>query len=352
MIVARMKIFGFALIGLMALNPFDAAAQVPLYISNPEKSADSSDDEVRLRSQSQMDINNIFMGNNYDKLELIYSSYLSSKTRTGSGLWMLEMFHIALEQPYIDTYEKNEISNRFFQTFLGRWLAKYPNSEAAHIAQANNSYQRAWNLALQSRSGPLTDSEKRLVTHYIGEAQSYLKHHRPTDTQNPYWDLLHLRLATLVGEERKNFDQILNSALDRVPNFYPLYFAAVSYYASYSEDPALDIDRLAQLAIERSRKTDGDGMYARIYWLANDWAFGDQIFSSPHFKWPLMKKGMDDVLTRWPSDWNRSKFAYYACLMRDKPQTAKLVRDIKDPYRNEFWSREGSFNRCKSWALE
>jgi hypothetical protein len=63
-----------------------------------------------------------------------------------------------------------------------------------------------------------------------------------------------------------------------------------------------------------------------------------------------MKKGIDDVLKRYPDQWNINNFALFACLAKDKKMAKELLDLIKEPPMLQVWKSESKYLRYKSWA--
>jgi hypothetical protein len=59
-----------------------------------------------------------------------------------------------------------------------------------------------------------------------------------------------------------------------------------------------------------------------------------------------MKKGIDDVLARYPDAWNLNNFARFACLRGDKEKTAELIRRIGPEPMMQVWQARRNYERC------
>jgi hypothetical protein len=58
-----------------------------------------------------------------------------------------------------------------------------------------------------------------------------------------------------------------------------------------------------------------------------------------------MSRGIDDVLARYPDDWNRNWFANFACEAADWRKGAGIIGDR--PWIPEAWPDRASFDACK-----
>ena len=93
-------------------------------------------------------------------------------------------------------------------------------------------------------------------------------------------------------------------------------------------------------------------MYARIYWSASQTQYGRDLFTDSDVIWEKMKKGIDDVLKRYPDQWNINNFALFACLANDKEKARELFNLIKQPIIWKVWKSEADYQQYKAWANE
>jgi hypothetical protein len=65
--------------------------------------------------------------------------------------------------------------------------------------------------------------------------------------------------------------------------------------------------------------------------------------------WPKMKVGFEDLIARYPNDWNLNNFAIYSCMARDKPKIVELLKKIGGRFLDSAWS-EGVMEFCTKFA--
>jgi hypothetical protein len=146
------------------------------------------------------------------------------------------------------------------------------------------------------------------------------------------------------------FEALVEEGLKREPLYYQLYFAAVRFFTpKWGGDPT-KIEAFADAAVARTQKDEGFSLYARIYWVASQYQYGSSLFSQTGVVWPKMKRGIHDVLARYPDQWNVNNFAYFACLAGDRDEAKKLIGMIKGPPSVQAWRRQENFSRCAAWA--
>jgi hypothetical protein len=157
-------------------------------------------------------------------------------------------------------------------------------------------------------------------------------------------------IATGLGMNRSEFQKIIDEGLNKYPLYYQLYFSALNYFAPKWHGNAKDIEEFANSAVARTKDQEGLGMYARIYWAASQYQYGERLFIDSNVVWEKMKRGIDDVLKRYPDQWNINNFALFACFAKDKQKARELFNLIKEPPILQVWKSESNYLRYKSWA--
>ena len=147
------------------------------------------------------------------------------------------------------------------------------------------------------------------------------------------------------------FSKLINEGLERYPSFYQIYFSAIDYFSPKWGGNALSIERFAMDAVKRTQSTEGFGIYARVYWYASQTQYSEKLFSDSQVNWVTMKNGIDDVLKKFPDEWNIQNFAKFSCVAGDKAKTAELIQRSKAPPLLNAWSESVSYyQQCKNWA--
>jgi hypothetical protein len=132
--------------------------------------------------------------------------------------------------------------------------------------------------------------------------------------------------------------------------YYSTYFEITNRNLPKWGGTADKVDRVAREAVERTRATDGTGLYARIYWFAYNGQYSDDLFEDSAVDWTEMSQGMDDILARYPSQYNINHFAHFACLAGDYSKARELMARIKYQPMIELWGGLFSYYSCKLWA--
>lgn len=285
----------------------------------------------------------------FDRIEQLHRQYLTEKTRTKSGVWELGLLHDGLT---IDIWNMPGTiikDGSMWDGHFAEWEAAYPQSEMLHLMRTR-TYMAIIDDVLRNRPPQgLTQDQARVVREQLDNAESYIRRHRPADAKDPYWDQLNIRLATWRGMERADFDRMLREAVTRHPSYFDLYFQAVTYYVYNADDAPRAIEAMARDAAMRSRETEGQSAYARVMWSASG------FMNAPTFKklvdWPMMKRSFDDILARYPDDWNRAALARFACWAGDRKKAAEILPKLENAHIAGIWRGSDSYLECRRFAL-
>ncbi|WP_211233955.1 hypothetical protein [Chitinilyticum litopenaei] len=167
----------------------------------------------------------------------------------------------------------------------------------------------------------------------------------------PWWysSLINIeRLAT--SDTAQEHSAMVAEGLRRHPAYYPIFF---EHTVDLTSKAGADTAALAQFAKQAGNSAqDGQSMYARIYWYA-DWSqYRGRLFIDGKAEWPLMRAAFDDLLRRYPSDWNKSGYAYFACVAGDQAVARRLLAELGPRVSLDAWSAGGQsyLKKCQRWA--
>lgn len=161
-----------------------------------------------------------------------------------------------------------------------------------------------------------------------------------------------LTVAKAQSWSENEFYKLLDEALDKHPQFYEIYFRAIDYLQPKWHGSIQEIEEFANYALSKSNKYEDNGMYARIYWYVSQAEYGHDLFTKSKVKWEKMKLGINDVIAKYPDQWNINNFAVFSCLANDKKMTRKLMSMIEGRPIISVWKDGRFFERCKEFGLK
>jgi len=287
----------------------------------------------------------------YSELEAMADEYRASESKTPAGKWKLSLFYEGLE----NFYAACDVDVNAFDTgcddVIAKWIERYPDSPAAHLAKAGLLIDRAWKRRGTGYGSEVNEEDWQPFFDGITEARAYLESVKPIAAKDPEWYHAMMTVAIAQSWPTDKFASLLDEALDRYPLNYSLYRSGVNYYLPKWHGSAKQVEAFARAAVERTRATEGLGLYVRVYWYASADQFGDDLFSDSDVVWADMKTGIDDVLKAYPDQWNVNSFARFACLAGDNQKAHELIGRIRGDPDPAIWGYDPwLFRRCHWWA--
>ena len=280
----------------------------------------------------------------YKALNRMENEFRQTRSRTGSGIWKLSVFHwrvLTELGPRGDEGQCDDRSTNFFQG----WLAASPTEPAPYIARAAVLEVYAWCIRGSGYAHSVSEQAFERFGAKVDEARKILTEHRNIASVDPHYYAVMERIYIDQGAEKSDFNQLLDEATSREPDYHYLYFNAYRYFQPQWYGSDAEVDDLARYAAARTARAEGLGLYARFYWFALDC----NCAIDRSIDWPTMKKAMRDVMARYPSDWNAANFARISCLMKDPKEAASWFARVEKDY-TQAWGDKNEMHRCESVA--
>ena len=300
--------------------------------------ADSSDDQV-VRDAIGKRVYALMDAQDFAGLNKLAADFRTTKARTPSGVWKLRVFYMSVSYHIAQAQPDGECVSTSLP-MLKRWLAADPSAPAPVIAQASVVLEQAW----CKRHDDAWGYDSFLAD--AAQADRLLEEHKTTASIDPEYYATAEDVGFVTKPDKADFDRLLTEGIAHEPSYYGLYFSALKYYLPDTHGSTEEVERIARLAMDKTKETDGIGAYARVYWVYVD--CGCSIWESA-VDWQLMKRSMADVAARYPADWNRVNFAKIACQMGDGTEAARYLRQLKKD-NGLAWADQDEHQKCLAIA--
>lgn len=305
--------------------------------------------EAKERKAIIANVHRLMEAGDFTALEALAERYRNPEERTGSGVWKLESFHNGIGSA-LEGEQKDQAFWDQAAWFVDEWLESKPATPTSHLAAAMWLLQRAWSYRGTGYARTVPKENWAPFQEYVEKARLYLLEHKAQAERDPGWYVLMLQVGQLQSWAPEQFQLVFEEAVEKHPNYYGIYFTATSYLLPKWSGDAQSIENFARLAMRGTSATEGAGMYARVYWVAIDSQFRTGFPGNSKVDWAMMSKGMDDVLAKYPADWNIQHFAYYSCLAGDREKTASLLSRMQEPANMSAWRKKEVYAQCRKWA--
>ncbi len=301
-------------------------------------------------------VNELFQGEEFAKLEQIYAELNSSRKRFPSGEPML----IAYWQGIIRTMQEAEADSAKWQNIeaiLTRWLKTHPESVVANMMSGYQYFMRARHLHLEASGSAghrLEQMKDKIGLGYLSKAKEVLERNKTYSDKDILWHIAMMEIGRFQAAPRAELEQFYLTAAKRDPYLWIIYFCAMRELMPYwGEGDALpdELEKHAQAAVGYTKEKEGEALYALVY---REYFLGDKtkdIFAVTKVDWSHMKRGFEDLNSRYPSLWNLNSYAFFACMAKDKSITRELLKKIAGKPVERVWSMvPAMYYRCTEWA--
>lgn len=306
-------------------------------------------DEHAERAEVMTMVGALMEARDFETLEALAEQYRSTEARTGSGVFMLTRYYDGVSN-YFNTRDRDAVIWNDRAALAEAWWNAYPDSPTPRLVTAQLLANTAWSYRGGGYVRTVPPDRWEAFRRQNAEAFAFISKQKSVAARDPYWYELTLRLGQRDSMDDATYMAIFDEAVARYPRFYPLYFGAVNNFSPKWGGSAEAIESFARHALKKVRRKDRAALYTRIYWVASQNQYGSDLFTDSYVDWPLMRRGIDDVLARYPTDWNLQNFAFFACRALDKPKTRELMGRITAPPDGKAWESVEAYEKCREWA--
>lgn len=228
-------------------------------------------------------------------------------------------------------------------------IAAAPHSASSPILLAQAFYWHGWSIRGHGFANTVTPEGWKQFARYVELARQTLEANKATSSVDPTWYETMLYVAQAQSWTQERVNSLLEEALQKEPLHYSTYFAAVDYLLPMWGGSLEQIEAFADNAVARTRRWEGNGMHARIFWYVEQ-RIGTELFERKSI-WPKMKAGFEDVVKKYPDLWNKNAYARYGCQAGDFAVPKKFMPEIvKNPMLDAWKNNQKLFDNCKAIA--
>lgn len=240
-----------------------------------------------------------------------------------------------------------------YQSIVEMQQRDYPRSVANTLAASQFWKSWAWNARGTTYASDVSPESWKLYKERLEKSRQILETAKPFASANPLWYYQMLNIATEQSWDEKRYGALFKEATKRYPDFVFFYFAYVTYLTPKWGGSAELFEAFVEQTAEATRATEGDGMYARLYWSYDGQQVRGNLFDKTPADWTRMKRGFEDLLKRYPdSRWLLNNFASFACRAGDRATFEELVPSIGHVAISAAWPSGYSLATCKATLVE
>ncbi|MEG0184446.1 MAG: hypothetical protein RR704_13455 [Stenotrophomonas sp.] len=247
---------------------------------------------------------------------------LRDGARNRSGALKIARFYICMSR-HIGTERQDVQHWNTWTEWAARWVKQSPRSPAAHIMSARVPLNLAWSYRGGGYSAEVGAQDWAPFREYTAVASDYLQANKAVAKRDPYWYEMAALIALREDGEPSRIMAVFDEGTQAFPAYDPLYLMVMANFTPHWHGDVQQMEDFAQRALLRAPKKQRAALYARMYWSATDSLPGQEVFQHSQVDWPLMRRGLEDITSQYPTDWNLLAATRYACLASDIPMLRK-----------------------------
>ena len=172
---------------------------------------------------------------------------------------------------------------------------------------------------------------------------------KPKASALPNWYELMIEIQSSLGRPASERQKTFVEGATRFKTYFPMYFSMENYLEPKWGGSWKAVDDFAKWSVNNTKGSEGQTMYARIYWLVAQGVTRDKnLFKDTLANWPMMKAGFEDLMKRHPkSKWNLNNFAAFSCLAGDKATFLSLRKQMNRDVLEAAWPDNNSLDLCE-----
>lgn len=293
----------------------------------------------------------LFRAGDFATLEKQAADYRGGSARTLSGYASLDLFYNSFDaySPYGDIDDPRIGS-------VKRWIAAYPRSATALIVmgillkdQALAFGQLAHTSGLAGTNALMGTAPEKFVSRLL-DAERFLKSHEKQLRDDPYYYRLLIDVASLRGATEQEIMGLFLAGQNRTPANYGLAYQALIQLADKWNYDKSRIDAFIREATDASQPQEGDSFYVNLYWWMSVTHYKWKLFEEVSADWPRLKRGMADMLKRYPGPYNANRYALMACLAGDRQTTKSMLDQVGLSPDADVWQARQYIDQCWTWS--
>lgn len=288
-------------------------------------------------------------------LERMNAEYRKSGRFDPDGASQLELFRDGVDMVFDRKIKDKERYLKEVDLMTLQWAKEHPRSGLAHALHAKSLLEHAYSYRGTTFANEVPPEAWKYYHDYLQQAAAYLRDHADAALTDSHAHYVLIGVGRGLSWDDEQLAAIAEDGLKRNPEDITLHQTMVNSLLPKWGGNAKVLDSYIQKAAVQTRALYGSGMYAMLYSQAAVGQYGSALFEGSHADWDKMKQGFEDILSRFPaSAHQRNRYAWTACVARDKATLQRLLGEIGTEVRLDAWGNnpERSLETCQRMAGE
>lgn len=289
----------------------------------------------------------------FAELERLYATYGAAGVRSPlTGTPRVKHFWMGIGKFADSTLNVSEEYYAQLDALTAQWAREHPQSVLAQLLYADSLMTHAWVFRGQGYANTVSPASWEAFGKYLNLALEQLRRSEKLAAKDSSWNSLMLRVGRGLGWRVDQLLPVFEAGIAKNPDHDDLYFAMQTSLLPRWGGDLEAVDRYIAWVTQTTKDKRGMEMYARLYAAVSATELEQALFTSSRASWPKMKAGFEDLLSRYPYVDHHNRYAYFACMAKDRPALQQQLDLIGNGFNAIFWgnSPEKTFQECKAFA--
>ena len=288
-------------------------------------------------------------------LERLNAEHRKSGRFDPDGKSQLGLFRDGIDMVFNRKLKDKERFLTEFDALTLQWAKEHPRSGFAHALHAKALLEHAYSYRGHTFANEVPPEAWKYYNDYLQKAATYLRDHADVALTDSYAHYVLIGIGRGMSWNSAQLVAIAEDGLKRNPEDVGLHETMASSLLPKWGGNAKGLDNYINKAAVQTRALYGTGMYAMLYSSAAAGQYGSALFENSHADWDKMKQAFEDILARFPAGAHqRNRYAWTACVAKDKATLQRLLGEIGAEVRLEAWGNnpDRSFETCQRMAAQ
>jgi len=285
----------------------DYAQATPCYLNGAEVICDGVAAIAKLNASLN---SRLMQATAFDAVESTYSDLCGRQTPLVDGRWPIIAFDDSLRFVFGTGLPRSRQ-----EEILAKWRLHSPSSVGLAMAEATYWQMYAWDARGRGYARTVSEEGWQLFKERNIKARDALERVPRDQIKCGAWYALRIRVGRHTGEPTSKVWTVFEEGTKRFPRYHSIYFSAAEMLLPKWGGSFEEFERFARRSAEQTAAYEGEGMYARLFWIFDD---ADEL-DPKKVNWKRVLKGYADLNSRFPNSWwNANRHASAACRAHDR----------------------------------
>ncbi len=270
-------------------------------------------------------VSDLLVKEDFDELERLGDRLRKERTRSKNGNWQLEYYYDNLCRWWTGFKPSRE---QWLHAKLDKWREAKPDSVKPLVAKSEAYMWFAWEARGEGYSYTVTEEGWREFDARMDKAVELLDEAVATDPCNPEIYTMLVSIGKARSMDRAEMEAIFEKGLKAERFYIPLYYQMALASMPRWGGSVGDLEKFMERAVELTRESEGESMYARIVDLTSMYFTPTEFKEQFNVPYERLKQSYWDLVKRYPQDmYYLNSFCYWA-YTEDDLETAIKLRDM------------------------